>query len=122
MMIKIIICIVVFISVLAAGIFFDIVDLQQQLAKSAQQEQALKLQFERQALRSASLQAYRQQATAMEALFTALIGWLPSDTEVPGLLDDITHKGLINGLKSTALHWVMSRLKSSILSSHYKLK
>lgn len=102
-MIKTMIGMVVFIGVSAAGTFFDIVDLQQLLAKAHQQEQTLKLQFERKALRAASLNAYRQQAVAMEALFAALISQLPSDTEVPGLLDDMTNKGLINGLEINSI-------------------
>lgn len=34
----------------------------------------------------------------MEESFGALVSQLPSDTEVPGLLEDITNKGLLNGL------------------------
>ena len=35
----------------------------------------------------------------MEESFGALVSQLPSDTEVPGLLEDITNKGLLNGLE-----------------------
>ena len=35
----------------------------------------------------------------MFAQFGALVSQLPSDTEVPGLLEDITNKGLLNGLE-----------------------
>jgi type IV pilus assembly protein PilO len=38
----------------------------------------------------------------MEESFGALISQLPSDTEVPGLLEDITNKGLQNGLSKSA--------------------
>jgi type IV pilus assembly protein PilO len=31
--------------------------------------------------------------------FGALVSQLPSDTEVPGLLEDITNKGMLNGLE-----------------------
>ena len=34
----------------------------------------------------------------MEESFGALVSQLPSDTEVPGLLEDITNKGLSSGL------------------------
>ena len=34
----------------------------------------------------------------MEARFGALVAQLPSETEVPGLLEDITDKGELNGL------------------------
>ena len=38
------------------------------------------------------------QMVEMEESFGALISQLPSDTEVPGLLEDITNKGVENGL------------------------
>src|SRR5690606_34479888 len=42
--------------------------------------------------------AYRIQMTEMEASFEALLKQLPQDTEVPGLLDDISNKGEDSGL------------------------
>jgi type IV pilus assembly protein PilO len=39
----------------------------------------------------------------MEESFGALVSQLPSDTEVPGLLEDITNKGLLNGLAIDAI-------------------
>jgi type IV pilus assembly protein PilO len=39
----------------------------------------------------------------MEESFGALISQLPSDTEVPGLLEDITNKGLLNGLSISSI-------------------
>jgi type IV pilus assembly protein PilO len=39
----------------------------------------------------------------MEESFGALISQLPSDTEVPGLLEDITNKGLQNGLEISTI-------------------
>ena len=39
----------------------------------------------------------------MEESFGALVSQLPSDTEVPGLLEDITNKGLMNGLEINSI-------------------
>jgi type IV pilus assembly protein PilO len=39
----------------------------------------------------------------MEESFGALVSQLPSDTEVPGLLEDITNKGLLNGLEIASI-------------------
>ena len=39
----------------------------------------------------------------MEESFGALVSQLPSDTEVPGLLEDITNKGLLNGLQISSI-------------------
>jgi type IV pilus assembly protein PilO len=43
------------------------------------------------------------QMVEMEESFGALISQLPSDTEVPGLLEDITNKGLLNGLSISSI-------------------
>lgn len=102
-MIKTIVWILVFIGVLAAGYFYDVSELQQQLAKSEKKEQELKSQFERKAYQAANLDAYRKQMEEMEVSFGALISQLPSDTEVPGLLEDITNKGLASGLEISSI-------------------
>ncbi len=102
-MIKTIVWIAVFIGVLAAGYFYVVADLQDQLAKSEKKEQDLKSQFERKAFQAANLNAYRKQMEEMEESFGALISQLPSDTEVPGLLEDITNKGLASGLEISSI-------------------
>jgi len=88
----------VFVIVLAAGYFYDIADLQTNLAQEQRNEQDLRSQFERKAFQAANLESYRKQMVEMEESFGALVSQLPSDTEVPGLLEDITNKGLASGL------------------------
>ncbi len=102
-MIKTIVWVAVFIGVLAAGYFYDVADLQNELAKFEKKEQDLKSQFERKAFQAANLKAYRKQMEEMEESFGALISQLPSDTEVPGLLEDITNKGLASGLEISSI-------------------
>ncbi len=96
--IKIFIFLLLFAGVLVAGYYYHIEDLQNQLAKVEQEEIALKKDYEKKAFQAANLDAYRQQMKEMEESFGALVSQLPSDTEVPGLLEDITNKGLLNGL------------------------
>jgi type IV pilus assembly protein PilO len=67
------------------------------------QELELKKDFEKKAFQAANLEAYRQQMVEMEESFGALVSQLPSDTEVPGLLEDITNKGLLNGLEIASI-------------------
>jgi type IV pilus assembly protein PilO len=67
------------------------------------QESTLKQEFEKKAFQVANLDAYRRQMVEMEESFGALISQLPSDTEVPGLLEDITNKGLLNGLSISSI-------------------
>ena len=88
----------VFLAVLAFGYFFNISDLRLELASGEAREAQLKSEFEAKAFKAANLDALRKQMTEMEESFGALVSQLPSDTEVPGLLEDITNKGLESGL------------------------
>lgn len=99
MPVKIIIWVLIFSAVLVAGYVYDISDLQEELVKVQQKEQTLKSQFERKAFQASNLQAYREQMKEMEESFGALIGQLPSATEVPDLLEDIDSKGRESGLE-----------------------
>ncbi|HEB27636.1 MAG TPA: pilus assembly protein PilP [Porticoccus sp.] len=101
--IKIIVWVTVFCAVLAGGYFYDVAELQEDLAKVQKQEEDLKSQFERKAFQASNLKAYRKQMVEMEVSFGALVSQLPSDTEVPGLLEDITNKGLASGLEITSI-------------------
>ena len=91
------------IAVLVGGYYYHIKDLQAQLAQVEAKELELKKDFEKKAFQAANLEAYRQQMVEMEESFGALVSQLPSDTEVPGLLEDITNKGLLNGLEIASI-------------------
>jgi type IV pilus assembly protein PilO len=101
--IKIFIFVLLLVGVLVGGYYYHIEALQQQLTKEEAQEEKLKKEFEKKAFQAANLEAYRQQMVEMEESFGALVSQLPSDTEVPGLLEDITNKGLLNGLNISSI-------------------
>ena len=65
---------------------------------SVSKEADLKRSFESKSFQAANLDAYREQMKEMEKSFGALVSQLPSDTEVPGLLEDIDEKGSDSGL------------------------
>lgn len=96
--VRLVIWVVLLAAILAAGYYYHIEGLQQQLVKYEKTEEKLKKEFEKKAFQAANLDAYRLQMKEMEESFGALVSQLPSDTEVPGLLEDITNKGLLNGL------------------------
>jgi type IV pilus assembly protein PilO len=87
------------IIVLALGYNFHLRDLQNMLEQRQQEEETLKEQFASKAFQAANLEAYKEQMREMEVSFGALLRQLPSDTEVPGLLEDITRTGLGSGLE-----------------------
>jgi type IV pilus assembly protein PilO len=97
--IKIIAWSLILVLVLVLGYTQDISDLVDNLDREENKELALRKEFEEKAFKAANLEAYRLQMVEMEESFGALIGQLPSDTEVPGLLEDITNKGVENGLE-----------------------
>ena len=92
-------CLIVLVAVLALGYFLHLTDLQDTLDRSKQEENDLKVQFTSKVKQAANLEEYKEQMKLMEASFEALLRQLPSDTEVPGLLEDITSAGLNSGLE-----------------------
>ena len=99
LVIKIMIWAIALIAMLVLGYFYHVKNLQTDLEASSAKEIELKQEFEQKAFQAANLEAYRKQMVEMEESFGALVSQLPSDTEVPGLLEDITNKGLVNGLE-----------------------
>ena len=97
--IKIFVRVLLLVLVVVAGYYYHVEDLQLALAAAEAKEVDLKKDFETKAFQAANLGAYRQQMVEMEESFGVLVSQLPSDTEVPGLLEDITNKGLLNGLE-----------------------
>lgn len=96
--VKIMAGVLVFIALGVAGYYYHIEGLQARLAQVENQELELKREFEKKAFEASNLDAYKRQMMEMEESFGALVSQLPSDTEVPGLLEDITNKGELNGL------------------------
>lgn len=97
--VKVIAWVLVFLLVVVLGFVYNVSDLREQLAQSAQKELDLKKEFEDKASKAANLEALRKQMVEMQTSFGALVSQLPSDTEVPGLLEDITNKGVESGLE-----------------------
>lgn len=88
-----------FVVVIAVGYAYNISEQRDQLAQVESKELELKKEFENKAFKAANLEALRNQMKEMEESFGALVSQLPTDTEVPGLLEDITNKGLESGLE-----------------------
>ncbi len=92
-------CLILLVAVLALGYFMHLTDLQDTLDRNKTEEATLKDQFTSKVRQAANLEEYKAQMKLMEASFEALLRQLPSDTEVPGLLEDITSAGLNSGLE-----------------------
>ncbi len=90
-----------FIACLGGGYWFHVKDLQARLTSVQGNEGALRNELEMKAVLAINLEAYRQQMRDMEEQFGTLLNQLPGETEVPGLLDDITQTGLGSGVEFT---------------------
>jgi len=119
---KVIIWAVLFIGVIVAGYYYDIEGLQIELARQEAKEVKLKKEYEQKAFQAANLDAYRQQMVEMEESFGALVSQLPSDTEVPGLLEDITNKGLLNGLQISSIDLQKEQAKEFYIELPIEIK
>ena len=98
MFVKAIVWVIVFSAIIFGGYKFIISDMELKYSQAQVKEVSLKKSFSDKAYLAANLEAYRKQMAEMEDSFGALISQLPSDTEVPGLLEDITNKGTSSGL------------------------
>lgn len=112
--VKVILCVFLIGVVVFAGYHFHVKELKLQLAEVAEQEESLRSTFEKKAARAANLDAYRAQIKEMDETFGALLKQLPADTEVPGLLEDITDTGLGSGLDFRSI-----QLKAEVAREFY---
>jgi len=97
--VQIIVGLIVAALVLGGVYWFDIKDRQVQLDSIQTKEVDLKRQYESKAFQVSNLPAYKLQMVEMEESFDALLKQLPTDTEVPGLLEDISATGTGTGLE-----------------------
>ncbi|MDO6443914.1 MULTISPECIES: type 4a pilus biogenesis protein PilO [unclassified Marinobacter] len=96
--IKAIVVLIVFGLIMGGGYWFFIKDQYVQLDRVEKTEQDLRKKYEEKAYQVANLEVFKAQMVEMEETFGALVRQLPSETEVPGLLEDITNTALGSGL------------------------
>lgn len=94
---KIIVCILIVVVILAASYYFKVKEINQTLARVELEEKNLRTTFESKSAQAANLEAYQAQMEEMQSSFESLLARLPSDTEVPGLLEDIDARSVESG-------------------------
>ncbi|MCB2386287.1 MULTISPECIES: type IV pilus inner membrane component PilO [Oceanospirillaceae] len=100
---KVVFCVLIFIAVLVGGYFGIVEENLDRLSREVKKEATLKKDYENKAFSVANLAAYKSQMVEMEESFGSLLKQLPRDTEVPGLIDDISSAALSAGLKLNAI-------------------
>ena len=85
-------------AVLTAGYMLDTRDQREALERVQAEEPHLLAEFLKKQKVIANLEAYRAQLAEMEESLQSMLRQLPTKTEMPDLLEDISNTGLINGL------------------------
>jgi len=96
---KVIACIIVLTAVLVAGWFLQVQEQLEKLEAAKAEEVHLKEEFASKQRLSVNLEAYQAQVEEMENIFGEMLRQLPTETEVPGLLEDINRAALSSDLE-----------------------
>ena len=96
--VKVVVWVLVFGLVCFLGWNYHLKGLREQLLAVRTAETQLREEYRLKAFQVANLDALKAPLAEMEEQFGALLSQLPKDTEVPGLLEDITEKGTDAGL------------------------
>jgi len=96
--VKAILMLLVLLIVLALGYSLYLTDKRSDIERAELKQKELRADYEGKYFKAANLDAYRLQKQEMEETFGELVEQLPKDTEVPGLIEDITRAALDNAL------------------------
>lgn len=96
--VKIISYVLLFLLVVFLGVTYYVSDKEQLLKNKFAEEQKLKENFSFVSNRVANLEGLRKQMSDVEEQFEEIRRQLPTQKEVPGLLEDITNIGIASGL------------------------
>ncbi|MEE7546329.1 type 4a pilus biogenesis protein PilO [Xanthomonas sp. Kuri4-1] len=95
---KIVFCVLVGLFILVMAWFLLISGKRDELAGLEQQETQLRADFEKEQGRAVNLQPLKQQLAQMEQVLQQMLRQLPSKTEMPDLIIDISQTALSSGL------------------------
>lgn len=96
---KLILLVLVIIAVLGAAYYFFTSDQLAELDRIANEEQQLRQDFIEKQRVAANLESFRMQLRQMEADLQVMLGQLPTGTEMPELLENVSDTGKKNGLE-----------------------
>lgn len=101
--VKQLLLVIIAVLILVCGYLVKIKDLNQRFQTAVEKEASLLQQYQTKSFQAANLEAYRQQMIQLDKTFGTLLEQLPKDTEVPGLLEDITEAAYGSGLTMQAI-------------------
>jgi len=98
--VKVFFTVLVFAVVLLVGWYFFVSSQQDSLTSLVSKEESLKQEFSTKQAKAVNLEALQQQLDEMQDMLRQLLRQLPSKTEMPELLVDISQTALSAGLES----------------------
>jgi len=111
---RIIFATIVFFSIIIGLYFIDIQGDSERFSRVVVEEETLRKTFEIKAFKVANLDAYKKQLAEIEESFGSLLRQLPRETEVPGLLEDITAAAVGASLEIKSIE-----LKDEVQTEYY---
>ena len=96
---KVVLIILVVAAVLGGGYYFFVKDQLAELDRVALEEQKLRQEFIEKQRVAANLESFRVQLRQMEADLGVMLRQLPTGTEMPDLLEDVSNTGKRSGLE-----------------------
>lgn len=101
--------ILVFAAVIGGVYYFHTQDQIDTLERERKTEVDLKLEFENKQRKAVNLESYRNQMTEMCDSFRHMLRQLPTSTEIPGLIDDISQSEAYSGLEFQETKYLKER-------------
>jgi len=95
---KAVLMVLIIAAILGAGYYFFTDDQLQELDKVTREEQTLRQEYVEKWRATANLEAFRKQIEQMEKDLEVMLRQLPTGTEMPDLLEDVSNTGKKNGL------------------------
>lgn len=97
---KVFLLVMTAILILGAGYWFIVKDQRTNLANRERQEMQLRQEFETKQRKAASLEILERQLDEMRVMLRTLLRQLPSKTEMPDLLVDVSQSALAAGIET----------------------
>lgn len=98
MTIKLLVCLGVVAGVLGAAYFLSFSSQQARLSQAKAKEETLKTEYKDKARMAAGLDGLEQELKQIEAAFGTLLKQLPTEAEVPNLIQELHQAGATNGM------------------------
>lgn len=99
LLVKLVVVVILAVAIVGLGYYFDTKGQLVEYEKTQAKEVELKRTFETKVAKAANLEEYKEQLDEMRRTFGTLLRQLPSETEIPAVIVDISQTALSSGLE-----------------------